>query len=118
MPLDIGVPRGSILGPLLFIVFMNDIVLEVRNTRMEMYADDSTLYTRGHTIESVNNTLSTDAQPIHQWIVHNRMVLNFEKTECMLIGTTQRLKENMANISIAVSNFTVKRVETHKLLAY
>ena len=43
LPVTIGVPQGSILGPLLFIIFMNDSILEISDMRFDMYADDSTL---------------------------------------------------------------------------
>ena len=49
LPVTIGVPQGSILGPLLFIIFMNDSILEISDMRFDMYADDSTLYTAGKT---------------------------------------------------------------------
>ena len=53
-PLDLGVPERSILGPNLFIVFMNDLGLEIHNLRFEMYAKDSSKYTSTNTLESLN----------------------------------------------------------------
>ncbi len=58
LPITLGVPQGSILGPLFFILFMNNLVLEVENAHLEMYADDSTLYTAAKSVETINNTLT------------------------------------------------------------
>ena len=83
LPVKIGVPHlGSILGPLLFIIFMNDSILEISDIRFNMYADYSTL----------NQSLTTNSKPLCDWIDANCMVLNADKTECMLLGTRQKLR--------------------------
>ncbi len=68
LPVTLGVPQGSILGSLLFIMFMNDLILEVENTHLEMYADDSTLCTANESAESINNNLTSQSKPIYYWI--------------------------------------------------
>ncbi len=55
-----GVTQGSILGPLLFIIFMNDMALESEDTKPDMYADDSTLTATGKIIETLDNKLNSD----------------------------------------------------------
>ena len=80
LPVTIGVPQGSILGPLLFITFMNDSILEISDMRFDMYADDSTLYTAGKCVGDINRSLTTKSKPLYDWIDANRMVLNAEKT--------------------------------------
>ncbi len=114
MTMSLGVPQGSILGPLLFIVFMNDLVLEVE-TNLEMYADDSTLYDSG-SVEYINDSLSTDLQPVNSWITENCMVLNYDKTESMLLGTLQKVRRFVDKFSVGSENYKIMRVDAHKLV--
>ena len=116
LPIKLGVPQGSILGPLMFILFMNDVVLEVENGSIEMYADDSSMYTCGKTVTEVNDNLTRNSQPVYKWIVQNRMVLNIQKTECILIGTVQRLKKALDQFSVGENEYKITPVTSHKLL--
>ena len=59
LPIKIGVSQGSIL----FIIFMNDSILEISDIRVDMYADDSMLYTTGKCIADINRSLTTNSKP-------------------------------------------------------
>ncbi len=60
----------------MFILFMNDIVLEVKDSEFEMYADDSTMCKNAPRVKEVNNQLTELSKPIYNWIDVNRVVLN------------------------------------------
>ena len=88
-----GVPQGSILGPLLFLIQINDLVKMVDGCRIQMYADDTVIYTSHRDIKVIENTLSTNMTVIKNWLDKNRLIINLKKgkTESMLFGTAKRL---------------------------
>ena len=69
-----GVPQGSVLGPLLFNIIINDLFLFVSSPFLSNYADDNTLYASGFNLEEVKNCLSTDFDAVTKWFYDNHMV--------------------------------------------
>ena len=81
-----GVPQGSILGPLLFTLLMNDIDKNLRQCEMTLYADDSVLYVGSKTCGVIEKKLNSDQEQIANWFAQNNLVVNLKKTktECVL----------------------------------
>ena len=75
------VPQGSILEPLLFNIFINDLFLIVTN-----YADDNTLYTFGNNLAEIKNILRFDFDLVSKWFEENHVVLNAAKCDFMCLG--------------------------------
>ena len=96
---------------------MNDIVLELNDTiEFDMFADDSTLYTSANSVDELNKSLSTNSNQISTLIKHNSMVLNIDKTECMIFGTKPKCKKNIDKFNITMCNKRITSVKSHKLV--
>ena len=102
LPLNVGVPQGSILGPLLFIIYTSDLPSCIPpNCNLFMYADDSTLTCSSSSINEVERSLNVALDRIHNWCVRNKLRLNSNKTKCMIIGTRQKISDAELNVYIA-----------------
>ena len=86
-----GVPQGSTLGPL-FIIYLNDLPLAVKDAEITLYADDTSLYKAFKNIKDLNETLVPAFSNICDWLKCNKLSLNAIKSEFMIIGTTQKIK--------------------------
>ena len=87
-----GVPQGSILGPLLFLIFINDLplFLQSMSTYVDLYADDTTIYYIDRDKSSLERQLQSSLDSLQKWCRQNGMVLNTDKTKVMLIMSRQK----------------------------
>ena len=110
-----GVPQGSILGPLLFLLFINDLPLHT-NAMTDLYADDATFYEISKSKEEIERKLQDAILKVASWCKQNGMVINIDKTKVMLITTRQRRSRIDDNIQISLNNVQLINVEREKVL--
>ena len=84
--LTCGVPQGSNLGPLLFLLYINDLSNCLEETQASMFADDTNLFCHGKSSSEVENMIYTDLENVHKWLIAEKLTLNEEKTKCMLVA--------------------------------
>ena len=106
--LKFGVPQGSILGPLLFNIFINGIFYFINITKMANYADDNTIYSVDDNVTNLLKTLETETNLVLKWFRINEMIANDDK--CHL------LVANQENVSVTLGNEIIEATDSVELL--
>ena len=113
-----GVPQGSILGPLLFLIFINDIPLALKeSTVVDLYPDDTTFYDFQYDINKLESNLQYALKALHTWCRQNGMVLNIDKTKVLLITSRQKrhtLQDSC--LSLRYDEIDIKMTRGHRIL--
>ena len=110
-----GVPQGSILGPLLFSVFVNDLPSALHKCKVMMYADDTTVYYSHLNCLEVQDVLTEELHHLSSWISRNGLRMNLRKTQFMCLSRKGREKEAM-KLEVQVDNQVLERHDAVKYL--
>ena len=103
LPLNFGVPQGSILGPVLFTVYVNDLLSVPKHCKSSGYVDDTKIFLSlpPRDITDASNALNQDLLEISRWCCENSLLINPDKTKFLVIATPQLLR-NLPRLSITI----------------
>ena len=113
LPCDVGVPQGSNLGPLFFMLYVNDLPF-VLTCPMDQYADDSTLHATGKTIDEINDALEENCAVVSNWMAENLLQLNADKTHILTLGTRERLALPGNNVTVSMDGIMLEEDPLHR----
>lgn len=114
MPIIYGVPQGSILGPLLFIIYINDLPNIYKLAKFILYADDANIIITGKDVNDIKSKVDELATALTSWVDCNGLKLNLDKTNYMIFSNNRLHSEHDYNIKIA--NRYIKRTDSTKFL--
>ena len=107
-----GVPQGSTLGPLLFILYINDMTNSLNNTKILHFADDSTLYKSYNKNTDISQQTNNELYSINNWLLANKLYLNVNKTKYMIINN----RDKPPDLDLKIGNSQIERCYEHKFL--
>ncbi len=108
-----GVPQGSILGPMLFAMYINDFHLSCPGINIQMYADDTVIYIHGSSMTQVANELTNSMVNVSAWLKENCLQLNVSKTVCMSFSKSNSI---IKEPDVYVSGVRLQVVPQYKYL--
>ena len=115
VPILTGVPQGSILGPLLFIIYLNALVMASRKLNNMMYADGTTPYFNLEDFDyrNLDNEINSEIENINHWLKLNKLSLNADKTKYMIFYTNQTM---VPPIALSINRKLIAQVSTFNFL--
>ena len=107
-----GVPQGSTLGPLLFILYINDMSNSLENLKIVHFADDSTIHTTLNKSMNIAPQINTSLSCINNWLIANKLYLNIGKTKYMIIS----IKDKPPDLNLIIGSSCIERTNVQKFL--
>ena len=110
-----GVPQGSILGPLLFLLYVNDLPKCVNKSCIKLYADDTVIYDSDTNVDIIQTRLQSSLDLFAMWSLQNKLTVNPSKTKLMIFTASKR-KMNSMDVSLTLNDKKLSVVPSYKYL--
>ena len=111
--INYGVPQGSVLGPILFILFMNDLHLFSNKCSIILFADDTNIIFKNKNINNLNSLVTNELIKLKNWLIMNKLTINIEKS-CYII--IDNINKHYFDNNIYIDNKLLNRVECYTFL--
>ena len=118
-PIKCGVPQGSVCGPLLFLLYINDISKSLKKCKVSLYADDTVLYYSSNNLNQAVNNIQNDLAELSSWCDINKLTINCKKTKYCVYGMRKIVKRSKnVDIILSLNNIPLERVCSYKYLGF
>ena len=102
IPINCSVPQGSVLGLLLFLIYINDLRKAIQYCKVQHFADDTNLFhTNKSSVENLNRLVNNNLKQLNNWLSANEIFLNFEKTELVIFKSSRKELSNEIKIKLS-----------------
>ena len=114
-----GVPQGSVCGPLLFLLYINDIAKVLEHCKVSLYADDTVIYIVNKDVENAMVLIQNDLNNLSNWCTRNKLTINSKKTKYCIYGMRSNIKKSKTiDTVLSLNNIILDRVCSYKYLGF